>query len=434
MTAEYAPAMLSRLRVPALLVAFALALAGCSSGEGGGASESVTTTTGAAPTATQARTPPPDPEFTPIVGAVVFAPIPFAGSDDRNHLVYELSLTNYTGAPVTVTGVRVVDPDSDEPIATFDEAAVASRLKPTGTPTAGTAPGAPPGYSNVLAGGQNGMLFLHVVLDPDDPIPATIAHDLDMRADAAPPGFNELTERRIAESRVDERTLPVLGPPLRGTNYIAADACCDAVRHTRAVLPIDGQPYLAQRYAVDWEQADDSGHIYVGDAADPDSYLIFGDDVLAVADGTVVQSRNDLAEQTPGRYPEGLPLADADGNNLVLDIGDGFYVNYAHMQPDSVLFGPGDTVRKGDVIGKVGNTGNSVAPHLHVHVMDGPSFLAAQGLPSLTESFTVTDRVASTADFDAAEGQGVPLVMVPGVTPAEHRDQMVLDQYVVTFE
>jgi hypothetical protein len=347
--------------------------------------------------------------------------------------VYELALVNYSGAPVTVTGVDVVDPATGEPITAFDEAAVASRLKPTGAPSTGTAPGAPEGYSNVLAGGQHGMLFLHVVLDEDDPIPAAIAHDLAIRADAAPPGQNELIER-IAQSTVDERTLPVLGPPLRGTNYIAADACCDAVRHTRAVLPVNGQPALAQRYAVDWEQADDAGHIYVGDSADPNSYMIFGDDALAVADGTVVQSRNDLPEQTPGQYPEGIALADADGNNLVLDIGNGFFVNYAHMQPGSVRFATGDTVRKGDVIGKVGNTGNSVAPHLHVHVMNGPSFIASQGLPSLTDRFTVTNRVASTTDFDAAEGQGVPLVMLPGVTSSEHTDQMVLDQYIVTFE
>ena len=186
-------------------------------------------------------TPPPEPVFTPVVGSVLFAPVPFAGSDDRNHLVYELALVNYSGAPVTVTGVEVVDPDTGEPITAFDETAVASRLKPTGAPSAGTAPGAPEGYSNVLAGGQHGMLFLHVVLDEGDPIPAAIAHDLAIRADAAPPGQNQLSER-IAETTVDERTLPVLGPPLRGTNYIAADACCDAVRHTRAVLPVNGQP------------------------------------------------------------------------------------------------------------------------------------------------------------------------------------------------
>jgi murein DD-endopeptidase MepM/ murein hydrolase activator NlpD len=117
----------------------------------------------------------------------------------------------------------------------------------------------------------------------------------------------------------------------------------------------------------------------------------------------------------------------------VLDIGDGFYVNYAHMQPGSVRFAAGDRVRRGDVLGKVGNSGNSVAPHLHVHVMNGPEFLGSEGVPSVTDRFTVTGRVADTAAFDASEGTGVPLRVTPGVTESTHEDQMILDQNIVSF-
>ena len=191
---------------------------------------------------------------------------------------------------------------------------------------------------------------------------------------------------------------------------------------------------MSQRYAIDYEQADDQLRIFTGNPADPNSYNIFGADVHAVADGTVVATRNDLAEQAPGTYPAGIPLDEADGNFVVLDIGNGFFVNYAHMQPGSVRVEVGDSVSRGDVIGLVGNTGNSVAPHLHLHVMDGPSPLASQGLPYLVESFTVTGQVASTADFDASEGTGVPLVTAPGVESSRHSDQLILDQNIVTFE
>jgi hypothetical protein len=58
----------------------------------------------------------------------------------------------------------------------------------------------------------------------------------------------------VGETNVDRRDVVVVGPPLKGSNYVAADSCCAASRHTRAALPIEGQIWLAQRYAVDYEQ------------------------------------------------------------------------------------------------------------------------------------------------------------------------------------
>ena len=51
------------------------------------------------------------------------------------------------------------------------------------------------------------------------------------------------------------------------------------------------------------------------------NYVIYGREVLAVADGTVVSSRNDLPEQVPGALPPGMTIDQADGNFVVLDIG-----------------------------------------------------------------------------------------------------------------
>lgn len=52
---------------------------------------------------------PPDPVLTPVVGSVLFAPTPFAGSDGSAHLVYEVSLTDFMRTPVTITGVKTLD-------------------------------------------------------------------------------------------------------------------------------------------------------------------------------------------------------------------------------------------------------------------------------------------------------------------------------------
>ena len=54
-------------------------------------------------------------------------------------------------------------------------------------------------------------------------------------------------------------------------------------------------------------------------------------------------------------------------------------------------------MRRGQPLGLVGNTGNSSAPHLHFHVVDGPSPLASNGRPYVIDSFSVVSRGVSTA-------------------------------------
>lgn len=361
--------------------------------------------------------------MTPLVGSVPFAPIPFAGSDGLTHLVYELAVTNFTGGPLTISDVAVLDADTGAQVDDLDTAALEQRVYPAGARQA----------TNVLQAGQAATVFVHVPLADGIAVPGRLIHRAAVVASALPPDQQRVTED-LASTAVDRRTLPVVSAPLLGERYVAADGCCDAARHTRAALPVNGQLFVAQRYAIDYEQADDANRIFTGDPKNPASYEIFGKEVLAVADGTVVGTRNDLPEQVPGTYPSGIAIDEADGNFVVLDIGNGFFVNYAHMQPGSVRPKVGDRVTRGDVIGLVGNSGNSVAPHLHLHVMDGPSPLASQGLPYLYDAFTTTGQVASTGAFDASEATGVPLALVPDPQSRTHADQMVLDQNLVTFE
>jgi hypothetical protein len=389
---------------------------------GGCGSPGTSSTTGAPTSGSSPATAAPADALTPLVGSVPFPPVPFTGSDGKTHLVYELAVTNFTGARLTVNEVKVEDGETGGVVGDLDATQLRNRLQP-----AGTREGA-----DHLEPGQAATIFIHVITD-GDAAPRTLVHEVSVTSAAMPPGKDQMTER-LATTKVDDRTLPVLSAPLRGERFIAADGCCDAVRHTRALLPVNGQPVISQRYAIDYEQADAQNRIFTGDPKDPASYAIFGKEVLAVADGAVVGTRNDLPEQTPGTYPAGIPIDEADGNFVVLDVGNGFYVNYAHMQPGSVRPKLGDKVKRGEVIGLVGNTGNSVAPHMHLHVMDGPSPLASQGLPYLYDHFTITGQVASTADFDASEGTGVPLVTVPGIQPSEHSNQLILDQNLVTFD
>ena len=229
------------------------------------------------------------------------------------------------------------------------------------------------------------------------------------------------------------------GPAGRGPRRLrrrsrAADSCCDATRHTRAALPINGQIWLAQRYAVDYEQLDADSRIYSGEKEDLDSYTIYGQKAIAAADGTVVKVIDGLPEQEPGVFPEGISPDEADGNSVILDLGGGNYALYAHFQPGSVRVQEGDRVNRGDVLALVGNSGNSLAPHLHFHVMNGPLSLASNGLPYVVDSFTATGQSAGTEAFDEAEAEGMPLEVTPVDPPETVTEAMPLDQYVVSFD
>jgi len=185
---------------------------------------------------------------------------------------------------------------------------------------------------------------------------------------------------------------------------------------------------------VDGEQLDARGRTTIADdTRDPASYAIYGERAIAAADGTVVHAVDQFADQVPGAFPDGLPLTEADGNSVVVHIGGGLHMVYAHLKPGSVAVREGQQVRRGDLLGLVGNTGNSIAPHLHFQVMDGPSPIAAEGVPYVIDRFTVTGRIPSAEVFD--ERETATAAMPVGHTPidGEHRDQMPLDRYVVTL-
>jgi murein DD-endopeptidase len=87
-----------------------------------------------------------------------------------------------------------------------------------------------------------------------------------------------------------------------------------------------------------------------------------------------------------------ITLETVGGNYVILDLGQGRYAFYAHLQPGSLRVKAGDKVRRGQVIGLVGNSGNSTEPHLHFHISDANSPLGSDGLPYLLTAFEVQGK------------------------------------------
>jgi len=362
-----------------------------------------------------------DPLLTPVLGDVLWAPRLAYGSDDQRHLVYELRLANPTPTAINLAKVEVIDAATGKTLLEAGHDYLATRL------SIGGRRGAEASYLTV---GQFGVLFLHVPLATGANVPHAIAH----RISGLLLQPNKEFTIAVGETPVIDANPVLLGPPLIGKGYLAGDGCCDSIRHVRALLPLNGRFALAQRFAIDWEQVDDQNRLVKGDLSKVENYTIFGKDVIAVADGTVVATRNDLPEQPPGKLPDNLPIDQADGNFVVLDIGNGAFALYAHLQPGSVKVAPGAKVKVGDVLGKVGNTGNTSAPHLHFHVMDGPSPLQSNGIPYIINHFRMTaiDK-AGTADFDRAESTGSPLTLTPVNPPAQKSNVLPMDLTVVEF-
>jgi len=82
-------------------------------------------------------------------------------------------------------------------------------------------------------------------------------------------------------------------------------------------------------------------------------------------------------------------LENASGNYIALELGQGLHAFYEHLMPGSLVVKTGDHVERGQVIGRLGYTGDSTGPHLHFHVSDANSPLGAEGRPFVIDHFDV---------------------------------------------
>ena len=119
----------------------------------------------------------------------------------------------------------------------------------------------------------------------------------------------------------------------------------------------------------------------------------------------------------------------AGGNHVVVKLARKRFAFYAHMQPGSVRVEEGDRVRTGQILGLLGNTGNTDAPHLHFHIMDGPSPLQSNGLPFVHPRFSGQGLVTDEAPLQSGAVVPVDRQVLDGT----FRAQMPMGLQVVDF-
>lgn len=403
--------MVSPTRVRLLLLSLVLVLAGCASSSGTGAS-SPSPGLGSDGIAQGYRS---DVDaFSPLViTALAPEPIPVIGTDGKAHVVYEVQVLNASPLPATITQVETLRGGPEGQVL-FTSAApqVAERTVLVGAPNFGTVAEIP--------GGRAAVLLEDDVYPSRADVPERVTHRISATFRGARTKEASLSNYYPLKATdvggvvtTSSASPPVIGPPLPGDDWLATNGCCRFSAHRGVMMPFGGRVNGSERFAIDFQRVNmaakplvdlQAGRIvtFKGDPTKKESYLAWDSPVLSVADGTVVKVVSDATDIAPGALPPDVPLAEATGNRVIVDIGNGVYALFAHLRQGSPTVKVGDKVTKGQVIGRLGNSGNTSEPHLHFQLTRSAAPLVGDNLPYEFDSFNYVGVFKDTGELDTS--------------------------------
>jgi murein DD-endopeptidase MepM/ murein hydrolase activator NlpD len=343
--------------------------------------------------------------------------VPVLGSDGRWHAMYEVLLTNTVAKPARLESVAVLDAASGRRVRRLGaKQLIASDLHMLDRN---------PVKDAILPPGQSRVLFVSVAFASRDAIPRRLVERFVVSALDPFTGKTGRLTYRAGAVPISRRRPPVLAPPLEGGGWLASDGCCTAAGHVSALFGLGGKLQAAERYAIDWIKIGPDGRIFHGDPAILGDWYGYGAPILSASTGIVIKARDGLPDQTPLVKPGALPLSALPGNEVVVRMNDGLSVVYAHLVPGSLAVRVGEHVAVGQELGRLGNSGGSLAPHLHIHVVDGRSDASSDGYPYVLSTFELAAQSDVGALGEALQGKsGFPTAA--SLHPIVHRRELPL--------
>ena len=380
-----------------------------------------------APSDAQAQKPP-----IPIQIFIPTPPTAFRG-DTQWRLCYEIYLTNLSSAAWTIQRIDVKN-ESGAPLLTVQGKELDGVLYHPALP-----PDSKRGPAADIVPGEAVTAYMWIDLGKGAPIPTQLQHQIGLENSGDKNNYQVDAPMTVVSDK-----LPQIVPPLRGKNWVAISGPSNSSVHRRSVQVFDGTPRIGQRYAIDWVRLGDSGKTYHDDREKNRNYYSYGAEVLAVADGVIVEVKDGIPENTPpANSKDGNPPAvtlavemtmeTVTGNHVNLYLGGGVYAVYAHLQPGSIRVKLGDKVTPGQLIGLLGNSGHAGEPHLHFQLMNRNSTLNSEGRPYYFSGFKLAGRISGDSEGQLTEAPAnLKVNRLP--TPEEHNGDIPLENEIVDFE
>jgi len=330
---------------------------------------------------------------------VTFAPIEVKSTDGKVNLLYSVEVSNFEKDGYALKDFQVLNAANNTRLCSISDTGKYLLIH---QPTTESIPEQL--YAYPMVGHATYRFSIGLILDPAH-VPQKIKHRLVLLKDA------KETTIEAAETAVSKGPVTIVGAPFKGNGFVSE--CTTAFlpfnHHPTFQFTYKGMTRVPERYCVDWLKVDSAGNLFHGDQTVCANWYVYGQNIYAATAGEVVFVQEGMPDQSPVGTVNNVNLYNGTGNSITISTGVSYAV-YGHMIANSITVKVGEFVTKGQLIGRVGNSGNSNAPHLHFGIHSEFPYYISEGLPYYIDSF---EKAGMLVNPDLTGGT---LVLLPSLS------------------